>query len=762
MTDAMLGLRPSARYDYLTRRGDRHSSSNERGRELHELGFVDTAEMEQCPRGTSYNETEEFCVLCPAGTLCPYSNDDSDRVCPPSHYCPPGSWNLAELYCYDGAWTTNNTDGITEFGDCEAPNWCWSGFYCPLGAIESDHRQLLFPSTYSVEKTIVFPNNDEAAVTISSVFNVADDLNIWGIRWSDNRADFPNWLEMAPNSQGCPDMETNGCYMDPQMPGMDQIDLQFVLRSDVGIPLSTELTFTYILKFRTSDNYAHEHVPIYVEFSFQSTTVIFEPNEVEASLRVTDDPTELVVSMFNIGCDDDVSFNASLIDCRQQFGSDEEAYVDWLDLAFESTTGFLSKDAADPALIRFDTKVRSSSGVDFEGQIYDYLTDGSSEYFEEEDDYYYVSNGRAEEQRVHACVRIEFALSSQANKTLVTDIPVNILLYEDCEAGTFSLTGNSQDAQCTNCGLGTYQDLTGQQSCKPCPESFPKTAREGSTALSDCIAKPGEFRDTDPDSLTFGTSLACLEGATCVGEGLELETIPLNPGHWRAYNGSKRIWKCPTESFCTGGAASFEASTWGYCLEFHVGPLCQDCIPGYVRRGTQTQCAICSPEAIDADRVRLGWTIAAGASLVLVAFLVVQYARMAKSAKKAADAVRRGRQSVIERFRGGSLTTKAQPLKKERPKTFSKRFASSLRAKKSPTLLWKAVVSIESNVKIRVLVGLFQILSGISANFLDHMPPAFHETVRPTDLSPSPSRSLTRSFSGSHLRHLQRELLLRP
>ena len=56
-----------------------------------------------------------------------------------------------------------------------------------------------------------------------------------------------------------------------------------------------------------------------------------------------------------------------------------------------------------------------------------------------------------------------------------------IYITVECPTGTF----HSSKEQCEPCNYGTYQDVSGQTSCKPCPDSF-STAIVGSQSISLC------------------------------------------------------------------------------------------------------------------------------------------------------------------------------------------------------------------------------------------------------------------------------------
>ncbi|XP_046554724.1 sushi, von Willebrand factor type A, EGF and pentraxin domain-containing protein 1-like [Haliotis rubra] len=61
----------------------------------------------------------------------------------------------------------------------------------------------------------------------------------------------------------------------------------------------------------------------------------------------------------------------------------------------------------------------------------------------------------------------------------------NATVCEPCPAGT---RHDSSTDTCPDCGIGKYQDQTGQTSCKACPDAMP-TLRTNSVNVTDCVSK---------------------------------------------------------------------------------------------------------------------------------------------------------------------------------------------------------------------------------------------------------------------------------
>ena len=165
----------------------------------------------------------------------------------------------------------------------------------------------------------------------------------------------------------------------------------------------------------------------------------------------------------------------------------------------------------------------------------------------------------------------------------------------DCAPGEYQ----SEEGQktCTACEPGKYQDGSGRESCRSCLLS--ETSRSGSTF---CICRPGQFRPTPG-----GTCTDCPQHAECSGAGVNgttLETLELPTGTYRLSGRTQDVHKCYGHSrgkgffqACVGGftaedvvssrrgleSSAYAANTSalpraGYCAAGHSGPLCQVCV----------------------------------------------------------------------------------------------------------------------------------------------------------------------------------------
>lgn len=582
----------------------------------------------------------------------------------------------------------------------------------------------------------------------------------------------------------------------------------------------------------------------------QVTLTLLNPDEVSLTLPVFDNKTNQQVTVFNIACNQDLTWSVFLWDCgdgrldastTQVFAEDyaNATLFDYIVIEGMSS-GFIGRGEADPQAILLAVNINKSL-VETKGAIRKKLqhlnvsTAGSI----------LDSSGKLE---LLVCLHFNFTNTER-------DMPIRITLFENCPPGTSSATGtsvdvclpcdygyvqpNSKSTSCIPCENGFYQDERGKIACKECAPGFYSTlqsgafsceacvpgqylnnatgacdacgkgyytdqfnssvclpcepskyqdglgqdhciecgegrysnssAREtcdfcpethprgpmGSNSVDNCESAPGYFTDLD------GTPVRCetlgTQKVECIDEGLLLEELVLRPGFWRTGGTSKQILSCLNAKFCKGGNG-MNASTNGtvstrqrrrelqssylipldYCIANHLGVLCEQCQPGYVRRGLSI-CEFCDAETIANDRIRLSWTIIAAAILVLLAFFVVQRARLVsfyKSAEhrasmylvqpikrrvtmmgKVDDETRNKRINQLQQLKNGE----------DRISSFSSVRQSGLRKiDEKMTLLWHAIVSIDSSTTIRILVSLFQVIGGMSKTFYDQFPTIFH------------------------------------
>ncbi len=206
-----------------------------------------------------------------------------------------------------------------------------------------------------------------------------------------------------------------------------------------------------------------------------------------------------------------------------------------------------------------------------------------------------------------------------------------------CELGTYG----SSDGTCTACSPGLYQDGKGARSCKPCPvDTF--NPNNASTSLGECVQcsvqyrahtttgnrtgvdvkeagcvcagarADGGSRDDVRGYFTANTSKAlgglcevCPDGAVCDRDGMRLDAVMAQPGHWRpplrnpkkkfprcsqGYRGNNaqtlaKARCCPGQTCRNLTSAKLQANPDAQCLRGYSGVLCLACANGYVKVG---------------------------------------------------------------------------------------------------------------------------------------------------------------------------------
>jgi len=201
----------------------------------------------------------------------------------------------------------------------------------------------------------------------------------------------------------------------------------------------------------------------------------------------------------------------------------------------------------------------------------------------------------------------------------------------DCPAGTFFETeGSTQLIDCESCGSGKYsgagsstcsicpkgtyaansstdtggglivQIFSGATSCNDCPAGYLAPA----TATVVCQACPsiyysseGSFECTSClESYYYdnadGECYTCPEGSSCDVDGTStIDTLDLDPGHWRTSSTATFLYNCPLDHACIGGTDSSD-----YCENGYTGPLCALCASDYYFDIDQGGCRLCTSE----------------------------------------------------------------------------------------------------------------------------------------------------------------------
>jgi hypothetical protein len=767
----------------------------------------------------------KYCVPCPAGKECGdvyhFLNSSSpDIPCPAGSYCPAGTFNSKLTKCAEYRYYTSMDTGLsTKHGCAMHGTPCEYGYWCAPGTLLSEHIPILNEQScqlksISVVETLVYPSSKKVAFNIargaeeilplafpgldvchvptdacSSVGNGACmDLKGecgWDSWWhcqlnrvivdpSTNHCqkflelkldvDTPDWL--ADYYRSVEDIDNKGFTYLPKPNASVNFELELFAQSQ-GFSISDTLTYNGQLQFfalwATFPYSVPVLRPIPITVVRSVTTVIFNPAE-EIILKTRLDMKNFTTdaTMFNIGCNDAVTWGAKMWDCSYNPSNPYEEDIDshpvsWIETVTGFKEGFIAVGVTDPAILRvrvFPTKVDPSHAERVLG----------------------FKNYRA-------CLRVTFNMASAANVELKKDLKVILSTYEDCPPGYYSDLGTSENGACNPCEPGTYADVPGSTTCKSCPESFPRSA-VGAKSLHECKSAPGYFRDADGNS---GQCVKLGPGVNCLDEGLTLETVPLLPGYWRSHNRSKTILRCPNPIYCVGSSPKNGGSSSrrelslvedsSYCLPHHRGPFCQVCELGYVKRGL-APCGYCDAASFVGDQQRLGWTILAAALIIFFAFLLTQRQALRKFAKHRAESViaigkkinaRASIANVLFQGEGSgvnqrqvSTASSATIIRvKHPPKHLSKIRSSNthlavsassddinnapgnstreafarnmsrrlkpiaIKIDKNTSLLWGIVVSIEASTTVRILISLFQVIGGISKNFGDIYPEIF-------------------------------------
>jgi hypothetical protein len=157
-----------------------------------------------------------------------------------------------------------------------------------------------------------------------------------------------------------------------------------------------------------------------------------------------------------------------------------------------------------------------------------------------------------------------------------------------CAPGKVSSLG---EGDCTNCEVGKFAPGSGNTGCTFCDDADvlkgSTTDDVGASSPSDCVCNKGEFADK-------GVCVAVFEGLNRTVDSMNVTTLNLETGYWRATASSKEILPCLSEDHCVGGVELSEI-----CAEGHEGPLCAVCQEGYASTGSGSglECEVCDGSA---------------------------------------------------------------------------------------------------------------------------------------------------------------------
>ena len=167
-------------------------------------------------------------------------------------------------------------------------------------------------------------------------------------------------------------------------------------------------------------------------------------------------------------------------------------------------------------------------------------------------------------------------------------------LCVNCPLGRFSDALAFPGPTCDKCGMGSYNDETGQPNCKKCPLGSLGTEL-GQVSIEDCeICPVGEF--------STNSSLAecnqCLEGWTTKDELVNQTEAQFHNSSkdcrfadlgWWLDEATKELIECPGQDYSCAGYNS--------CKPGYAGHLCADCSPRFFH-AVSGECNPCPAEDI--------------------------------------------------------------------------------------------------------------------------------------------------------------------
>jgi hypothetical protein len=226
-----------------------------------------------------------------------------------------------------------------------------------------------------------------------------------------------------------------------------------------------------------------------------------------------------------------------------------------------------------------------------------------------------------------------------------------------CAAG--SVQAEEGRSSCKYCTPGHFQSVRGSVSCDKCPNRT-YASISGAAQCNNCLARTSSYPGSTEcaicgvgfyrlDATTLATPTACgpcpEKGATCPVD-TTLETILVQPGHWRLSGWSREITECDGDNAaerCVGGAnASSENSSVvgdGYCNGLYTGPECKLCRGGkglYLDKGKCKKC----PDFRDRMALLLGF------ATIIIVVAIVAFAAFRHPACQQLSIVRSARYNV--------------------------------------------------------------------------------------------------------------------
>ena len=276
------------------------------------------------------------------------------------------------------------------------------------------------------------------------------------------------------------------------------------------------------------------------------------------------------------------------------------------------------------------------------------------------------------------------------------------LLPRACSRGTWS---SDQSAVCSACAL---------------PHAT--TLAEGSSSEADCCCDTGYYL---VGANVTRECIRCQDEARCDEPGIELLTLPVEPGYWRVSGTSKSLLRCPTPDACEGGSicntnstssATCDENPNNMCAKNHKGPLCQVCLEGHYKPTRAGMCISC-----DGGNSTASYAAAGGLLLfvLLAAVFMLLYIRRRRRRRQVAANTKEKEQQIVS-------------VKPQR--TIRK-------------VIWRRLGSESLMNKCKLVISLFQVVGSFdlifdSANHSRTRPPCCHSDEISWNLGDSPVPSI--------------------
>lgn len=171
-------------------------------------------------------------------------------------------------------------------------------------------------------------------------------------------------------------------------------------------------------------------------------------------------------------------------------------------------------------------------------------------------------------------------LDSESNTKIVPDLEPENVYAVRVLAGTTRGFGND------------WSDFVNVSTCR----LFSRWSNESSLS-GDCEAIRGRYRNE------FDQFASCAELTRdfsdalqneCKEVGVNVQTLPLGRGYWRASLDTSSLYPCPNPGWCEGSVEGRVDNVDAYCVDNHTGAFCFSCITGYVQ--SHEGCIRCTPD----------------------------------------------------------------------------------------------------------------------------------------------------------------------